>query len=386
MFDVCPVRAFLEPRHVEFARDFAAWVQQEIAPLPSAADDAAARAQAPEMLRALGRSGWLARALGTTGDLRTSVIVRETLAAASPLADAVYALQALGSMPIRLAGNTDMQRRWLAAVEAGEAMAAFAMTEPEAGSDVSSMRTTARREGDDYVIEGVKHLISNAGIADFYTVFAATDPTRGNHGLSCFVVDARTPGCRFTGPQRLSCPHPLGTLTFEQCRVPAACRLGEEGAGFKLGMATLDRLRTTVGAAACGLAARALDEATGYARRRVQFGKALAEQPLIQQKLARMVIDLTAARLLVSRAAWEKDAGAERVTLESAIAKSFATEAAQRIVDEAVQIHGGIGVLAGSVVERLYLAVRPLRVYEGTTEILDLVIAGQWLRKSAGGA
>jgi len=374
MIETAAIRAFLEERHIAFAAEVGAWVAREIGPLPAPPDDAACRLQAREILRKLGSTGWIGAA-----DLRSTALVREFLAAASPLADAVFALQCLGSKPIELAGDEALRRRWLPAVARGEAMAAFAMTEPEAGSDVTAIRTAARREGEEYVIDGVKTLISNAGIADFYTVFASTHPEKTKQGLSCFVVDATTPGVRLAKTQILSAPHPLGEVAFERCRVPASCRIGAEGEGYKIGTATLDHLRPTVGAAACGMAARALDEATAHALRRRQFGKTLAEHQLIQEKIARMATDLAASRLLVYRAAWEKDRGAERITLEAAMAKAFATEAAQRIVDDAVQILGGVGVMAGQPVERLYRAVRALRIYEGTTEIQHLIIARHWL-------
>src|SRR5438034_1298617 len=308
----------------------------------------------------------------------------EALAGASPLADAVFALQALGTVPILLAGARELKDRWLPAVLAGRAMASFAMTEPEAGSDAAAIATTARRDGTSYVLRGTKTLISNAGIADFYTVFASTDRGKGNKGISAFVVAADTPGLKFVRPLVLSAPHPLGEIAFDDCRVPASSRLGAEGEGFKLGLTTLDRLRATVAAAACGMAARALQEAVAHATRRRQFGRTLSEFQLIQEKLARMATDLTAARLLTYRAAWEKDRGAERVTLEAAMAKAFATEAAQRIVDDAVQILGGRGVLASHPVDRLYRAVRALRIYEGTTEIQHLIVAGQLLKQAEG--
>jgi acyl-CoA dehydrogenase len=234
------------------------------------------------------------------------------------------------------------------------------------------------------VLDGAKTFISNAGIADFYTVFASTDPDRGARGISAFVVPADTEGLDYLGPQRLSAPHPLGGIAFEACRVPASARLGEEGAGFKLGMMTLDRLRPTVGAAACGMAQRALDEALAHALQRRQFGQRLADFQLIRDKLARMAMELTAARLLVYRAAWEKDRGAERITLEAAMAKAYATEAAQRIIDEAVQVLGGRGVLADHPVDQLYRAVRSLRIYEGTTEVQHLVIAGALIAEAEG--
>jgi len=366
-------------------RDFA---RDRVAPRRAPESDAAARSEARALLGLIGEAGWLRHAVPAefggrhrAVSLRALALIREALACASPLADAVFALQGLGAMPIILSQNEAMQRRWLPAVASGEAMAAFAMTEPEAGSDVSAVATTARRDGDHYVIDGWKWLISNAGIADYYCVFASTDRSRGRRGISCFVVAADTPGLQFLGPQVLSEPHPLGELAFDGCRVPVECRLGEEGTGFKLAMKSLDRLRPTVAAAACGIAARALEEALGHARVRHQFKVPLAELPLVQEKLSRMSIELAAARLLTLRAAHAADSGAERFTLESAQAKLFATEAAQRIVDDAVQIHGGRGVLAMSVVDRLYRAVRALRIYEGTSEIQHLVIARELLRQ-----
>jgi acyl-CoA dehydrogenase len=261
----------------------------------------------------------------------------------------------------------------------GRAIGAFAMTEPEAGSDVASLETRAVKQGDVWVLDGQKSFISNAGLADVYTVFASTDPGAGTRGISCFLVPADAEGLRFVGPQVMSEPHPLGEIALEECALPADHLIGEPGQGFKLGMMTLDRLRPTVAAAACGMATRALDEALDHSIRREQFGQKLAEFQLIQEKLGRMAIDLAAARLLTYRAAWEKDGGAERITLEASIAKAFATEAAQRIVDEAVQILGGRGVLAENPVDRLYRAVRALRIYEGTTEIQHLIIARQLL-------
>ncbi len=385
------VRAFLEPRHLELADRVGAFCEEQIAPLPHCEHDDAAREQARLVLGRIGEAGLVAHALpaehgGTPDgpDLRACVMVREALAAASPLADAVYALQCLGSMPIVLYGDAALQQRWLPGVRDGSLMAAFAMTEPEAGSDVSGIRTTAVKDGDGYRIDGGKIFISNAGIADYYVVFASTDPERGNKGLSCFVVPADSPGLRYVRPNLLSAPHPLGELAFEACHVPAAARLGQEGEGFKVGMATLDLLRATVAAAACGMAARALDEAIRHALTRRQFGGPLADQQLIKDKLARMATELAAARLLVYRAAWEKDMGAERVTLQSAMAKAFATEAAGRIVDQAVQILGGKGVVMGHPVELLYRAVRALRIYEGTTEIQHLIISGQLLKAARG--
>ncbi len=373
MPDVTTVKAFLEDEHVQLAADVSRFAETVLAPLPEPADDSACRQQARDVLALLGDAGWF-RPIETQ-DLRGCSLVREALASASPLADAVFALQGLSATPILLAGGKELRKQWLEPACSGHAMGAFAMTETEAGSDVASLATTARREGDEYVLDGTKTLISNAGIADFYTVFAATDSNAGHKGISCFVVPADQPGLEFVRPLVMSAPHPLGEIRFNGCRVGSAARLGEEGEGFKLGLATLDRLRTTVGAAACGMAERALAEARRHALDRVQFGKPLAEFQLVQQKLARMAIGLAASRLLVYRAAWEKDRGAERVTLESAMAKAFATEEAQRIVDDAVQVLGGRGVVADHPVDRLYRSVRALRIYEGTTEIQYLIIA-----------
>jgi alkylation response protein AidB-like acyl-CoA dehydrogenase len=389
MPDVPTVRVFLEDRHVGLAADVRGFADAEIAPLPPAHDDAAARGQAREILKRLGEAGWIRHAVPEAyggsphaPDLRACCLIRETLAAASPLADSVFALQCLGSMPLTLAAGDALRRRALPEIVAGRWMAAFAMTEPEAGSDVAAMTTRARRDGGEWVLDGRKHLITNAGLADVYIVFAVTDPGAGagRRGLSCFLVEAGRPGLEFVRPQVLSEPHPLGEIAFAGCRVPAGNLVGGEGDGFKVGMGTLDRLRATVAAAACGMAERALAEALAHARERRQFGRPLAEHQLVQQKLARMATELAAARLLTYRAAHAADGGAERVTLESAMAKSYATEAAQRVVDDAVQVLGGRGVLRDHPVDRLYRSVRALRIYEGTTEIQQLVIARQLLR------
>jgi acyl-CoA dehydrogenase len=378
--DVQAIRAFLEDAHPAFAGAIGAWANRELTPRAEPADDGAARREARELMSAMGTAGWFAPI--RDGDWRACCLAREALAAASPLADAVFALQALSLVPLQLAGNDTMRARWLEDAIAGRAMGAFAMTEPDAGTDVAAMTTTARRVGGDYVLNGRKIFISNAGIADFHAVFATTDPAAGGKGIACFVVPADAPGFRFEGPLVLSSPHPLGTIVFDDCRVPAAHRLGEEGTGLALGLKTLDRLRPTVGAAACGMGTRALVEAVAHARARRQFGKPLAEFQLVQEKIARMATDLTAARLLVYRAAWAADRGAARNTLAAAMAKSFATETAQRVVDDAVQILGGTGVLASHPVDRLYRSVRALRIYEGTTEIQHLVIAGQLLAQA----
>jgi acyl-CoA dehydrogenase len=377
VIDTRPVRAFLDPAHFAWAETVGAFAMRRLEGRAEPESDAAARTEARTLLGILGEGGVLAP-IGTR-DLRACCLAREAIAAASPLADAVWALQGLGITPILLAGDDALRARFAEPALAGKLMSAFAMTEPGAGSDVAAMTTRAVRDGADYVLDGHKWLISNAGIADYYVLFASTDPTAKSRGITAFVVPADTPGLRFAGTQPMSAPHPLGELELDGCRVPAAHRLGDEGRGFMLGMATLDQLRPTVGAAACGMAERALREALDHASTREQGGVALGTHQLVQDKLARMAIELTAARLLVYRAAHERDDGAERITVEAAMAKAYATEAAQRIVDDAVQIIGGRGVLASHPVDRLYRSVRALRIYEGATEIQHLIIAGRML-------
>jgi acyl-CoA dehydrogenase len=374
------VGAFLGEEHEARATHFAESAARLLSAAPSH-DDEEARSRAVELARSLGSDGWF----GPIGeaDWRGCCLARERLAYHSPLADNVFAIQGLCATPISLAGSVEARERWIDALISGRAVGGFAMTEPDAGSDVSALATRAEAHEDGWVLNGRKTLISNAGIADVYVVFASTDPEAGTRGISAFVVPADTPGLRFAGAQVLSAPHPLGDLALEDCRVGGEALLGNLGEGFKIGMSTLDRLRATVGAAACGMAARAADEAIRHARAREQFGKPLAEQQLVQEKIARMSTELTAARLLVYRAAWEKDRGAERITLEAAMAKSYATEAAQRIVDDAVQILGGRGVLRDHPVDHLYRSVRALRIYEGATEIQHLIIAGQVLKRAA---
>ena len=356
---------------------------EPVAAQGDAGDEDAAGREAIRVCAALGLCRLLVPA-GNGGDgleLRALCVVREALAAASGLADAVFAVQGLGSYPIALSGHPDLAARYLPGVAAGTEIAAFALTEPEAGSDAGAMTTRAVREGDDYVIDGTKTFISNATIASFVTVFARTSDA-SRRAVSAFVVDASAPGLSIARRQTVVAPHPIAELRFDRCRVPASSRLGEEGDGMRLALGTLDFFRGSVGAAACGLAARALDESLARAASRRQFGSALADFQLTQAALADMATELDAARLLVHRAAWTKDRGAERVTREAAMAKLFATEAAQRIVDRAVQIHGGTGVERGRVVERLYREVRALRIYEGTSEIQRLVIARHLLSPS----
>lgn len=319
---------------------------------------------------------------GRALDVRSFCIIREALSYSSSLADLAFVMQGLGTYAIALAAPEHVRDFWLERAANGKAIAAFALTEPDAGSDVGAIKTAARREDESYIIDGRKRFISNAGVADFYTVFARTG-TRGDGRaeISAFVVGARMPGFSVAERTEMLAPHPIGELEFNGCRVPAEDMIGAPGDGLRLALQTLDTFRCSVGAAACGMAGRALDESIRYARSREQFGRPLSGHQLIQEKLADMATELDAARLLVYSAAYLKDAGAERSTREASEAKLFATEAASRIVDQAVQVHGGAGLVRGSVVERLYRDVRALRIYEGTSEIQKLVIAGQLLKE-----
>lgn len=315
-------------------------------------------------------------------DLRSFCIVRETLSYSSPLADLAFVMQGLGTYAISLAATEHVRDFWLARARNGQAIAAFALTEPDAGSDVASIKTTAHREDDAFVINGRKRFISNAGVADFYTVFARTGTREdGRAELSAFIVSARMPGFSVAEQTEMLAPHPIGELEFKDCRVPAEDMIGKLGDGLRLSLQTLDMFRASVAAAACGMACRALDESLLHAKTREQFGKPISGHQLIQAKLADMATELDAARLLTYRAAYLKDHGAEHSTREASEAKLFATEAAQRIIDQAVQIHGGAGLLRGAVVERLYREVRALRIYEGTSEIQKLIIANQLLKE-----
>jgi acyl-CoA dehydrogenase len=316
-------------------------------------------------------------------DVRSLCLVREMLARFAALADFAFAMQGLGSGAITLFGTDDQRRAYLPAVAEGRKIAALALSEPAAGSDLAAVATTAEPDGAGFVLNGAKTWISNAGIADFYVVLARTGEAPGARGLSIFIVDAATPGLEIGEPIRLIAPHPLATVRLENCRVPRTRLLGEPGQGFKLAMATLDAFRPTVGAAALGFARRALDEALARATGRELFGGPLAELQMIQAKLADMALRVDAAALLVYRAAWAKDAGTARITREAAMAKLYATEAAQRVIDDAVQVHGALGVVAGHPVERLYREIRALRIYEGASEVQKVVIARQTLAAHA---
>jgi acyl-CoA dehydrogenase len=317
-----------------------------------------------------------------TVQARDLCILREALARGDALADTMFAMQALGSYPITFAGSELQKHSYLPRVASGAAVAAFAITEPEAGSDVASMQTRALRQGGNFAISGTKRFISNAGIADFYVVFASTAPQNKAKGISAFVVDHSAHGLRVKEKTELISPHPIGVIEFKDCVVSEDALLGKEGEGLQIAFTTLDLLRCTVGAAAVGVAQRALDEAIQYSKTRRQFGRAIAEFQGIEFKLAEMATELEAARLLVYQAAWLHDRAGEDSKLKSSMAKFYATEAAQRIVDQALQIHGGSGLIAGSVMERLYRDVRALRIYEGTSEIQKVIIAREVLKKA----
>jgi acyl-CoA dehydrogenase len=372
---------FFEPRHRDLATGLTAWADANIEEGDHAEDvDDTCR----DLVRDLGAGGWLRHAVPAAyGGAHAAIegrelcLIRDTLARKDGLADFAFAMQGLGTGPISLFGDEEMKRRYLPDVAAGKKIAAFAMTETEAGSDAAAIATAARRDGNGFVLEGEKTLISNGGIADHYVVLARTGVAPGAKGLSAFVVDADAPGFAVVERYGVIAPHPLGRLRFDGVRLPASALIGKPGDGFRIVMATLDLFRPSVGAAALGFARRALDEGLKRAKSRKMFGGTLGDLQMTQGRLAEMALDVDAAALLVYRAAWTRDSGAARTTREAAMAKLYATEAAQRVVDGAVQLFGGQGVIAGNVVERLYREVRALRIYEGASEVQKLVIARQ---------
>ncbi|MGZ3496795.1 MAG: acyl-CoA dehydrogenase family protein [Vulcanimicrobiaceae bacterium] len=367
---------FFGAEHRTLARELSAWTATQ--PDGEAHD---ANAELVRCVRELGAAGFLRYTVPAayggatqTLDVRSLCLARQTLAYRGALLDFAFAMQGLGTGAITFFGSQEQQRRYLPGVASGRAIAAFAISERDAGSDAGALTTRARREGDEYVIDGEKTWISNAGIADFYVVFARTSDA-GARGLTAFVVDKDAPGFAFVESIETISPHPLGTIRFSGCRIPAANRIGEEGQGFKIAMATLDVFRATVGAAALGFARRAFDETREHVKTRQLFGAPLAALQMTQAKVAQMAVDLDASALLVYRAAWAKDHGAQRVTREAAMAKLYATEAAGRICDAAVQLFGGRGVTRGEIVEALFRDVRALRIYEGASEVQHVVIA-----------
>lgn len=374
---------FFDDKHRELAAALDAWCVEHLAHVDHSDIDAACKG----LVKALGEGGWLKHAIAGTAlggaaeqiDTRAICLLRETLARLDGLADFAFAMQGLGSGAISLAGSDEQRQRYLPRVARGEALAAFALSEPHAGSDVAAMRCEAFDDGDSYVLDGDKTWISNGGIADFYVVFARTGEQPGSRGISAFIVDAETPGLEIAERIEVMAPHPLATLHFRGCRVPKSQRIGAAGEGFKIAMRTLDVFRTSVAAAALGFGRRALQEGLGQAKSRPMFGGVLSDLPLAQAKLADMACKIDSAALLVYRAAWLRDQG-KPITKEAAMAKLVATENAQQVIDSALQLFGGRGVRVGEVLESLYREIRPLRIYEGASEVQQLIIGRELLK------
>jgi acyl-CoA dehydrogenase len=379
---------FLEPRHKALATELELWAGRALSDelkdhSVRAVDDACRK-----LVRQLGEGGWLKYAIGGTAygasadtiDTRAVCLIRETLARHSGLADFAFAMQGLGSGAISIFGSPEQKERYLPCVAKGTVITAFAISEPDAGSDVAAVTCAARQDGDSYVLNGEKTWISNGGIADFYLVFARTGEAAGAKGISAFIVDANAPGLEIAERIEVMAPHPLARLVFKDCRIPATQRLGDPGQGFKIAMSTLDIFRSSVAAAALGFARRALHEALSRSTSRKMFGQQLADFQLTQAKLAKMATDIDSAALLTYRAAWLKDMD-RPVTVEAAMAKMTATEIAQQAIDSAVQIYGALGVVSGQAVERLYREIRALRIYEGATEVQQLIIARGIIKK-----
>ena len=379
---------FFEDGHRICAKELRAWAEAEIAPLQheEPKTNQALDELSKTFVKKLGDGGWLKYCIPMAYggalerfDVRTLALIRESLSYYSGLADFAFAMQGLGTGSITLFGSEEQKRAYLPAVAAGDKIAAFAISEPDGGSDVAAMTTTAHLDSNEYRLNGTKAWISNAGIADHYVLFARTGEALGAKGISAFLVGADTPGLTVSERIDVIAPHPLGNLTLRDCRIPTANILGNPGEGFKVAMATLDVFRTTVGGASLGFARRAMDEAIDRSKNRTAFGQPISEFQLIQEKIADMALKVDAMALLIYRSAWVKDVKDARVSRESSMAKLYSTEAAQEVIDQAVQIFGGMGVVSGVIVERLYREIRALRIYEGTSEIQKLVIARQAL-------
>ncbi|MET0519108.1 MAG: acyl-CoA dehydrogenase family protein [Burkholderiaceae bacterium] len=370
---------FFEDRHRELAASLDAWCAEHL----HAGHGEDLDAECKRLVRLLGEGGWLAHAVaqgeGAAIDTRAICLLRETLARYNGLADFAFAMQGLGSGAISLMGTPAQRERYLPAVARGEVLSAFALSEPEAGSDVAAMQCSATEDGDGYLLNGEKTWISNGGIADFYVLFARTGEAPGSRGISAFIVDAGLTGFEIAERIEVIAPHPLARMKFTNCRVAKSQMIGAPGEGFKVAMRTLDVFRTSVAAASLGFARRALEEGLKQARSRKMFGATLAELPLTQAKLADMACTVDSSALLVYRAAWQRDQG-QSVTREAAMAKLTATEGAQRVIDAAVQLHGGRGVQSGEVVESLYREIRALRIYEGASEVQQLIIGRDLLK------
>ncbi len=377
---------FFDDAHRALASEIHGWASTELNWLGSGHDDVDASCK--KLVAQLGAAGGLKNSVPASAggnypqlDVRSLCLSRQTLAYYSGLADFAFAMQGLGSGPISLFGDEATQQRYLTKVAKGELISAFALSEPEAGSDVAAMTTEAIIDGDDYILNGTKTWISNGGIADFYTVFARTNEAPGAKGISCFLVEADNPGLVIADRIDVIAPHPLATIRFEDCRVSKHAMIGRPSKGFGIAMATLDVFRSTVGAAALGFARRALDEAGKHATHRKIFGGKLSDLAITQSSLGEMALDIDASALLIYRAAWTKDTLGSRVTREAAMAKFYATEAAQRVIDQALQLHGGMGVVSGNMVESLYREIRALRIYEGASEVQKVIMGQQALRE-----
>lgn len=369
---------FFDERHRRLAVEADAWCVEKISKLKEKEKDTDSTCR--HLVAELGKAGFLKHCVSATPDVRSIALLREVFAYHHGLADFAFVMQGLGSGPIVLAGTEAQKQAWLPRVAKGEAIAAFALSEPEAGSDVAALSCFARKDGNHWVIDGVKTWISNGGIADFYVVFARTEKEAGTKGISAFIVDSAAKGLDSSERIDIIAPHPMATLRFSSCRVSEENLLGKPGEGFKLAMRNLDVFRTTVAGAALGFARRALDEALARAKDRRMFGQRLADLQMTQAKLADMATGIEAAALLTYRSGWVKDTKQVRVTREAAMAKMHATETAQTVVDAAVQILGGLGVKGGHPVERLYREVRALRIYEGATEVQKVIIARELLK------
>ena len=378
---------FFDEAHRRLADRADAWAGAELADLDHSNVDETCKA----LVEALGEAGWLKLTAvdpaddNSKIDVRSLCILRETLARHDGLADFAFAMQGLGTGAISLFGSPEQKSRWLTQTRAGKALSAFALSEPASGSDVANLAMTATRDGDDYILDGDKTWISNGGIADVYTVFARTGEAPGAKGLSVFIVPAETPGFEIAERLEVVAPHPLARLAFNDCRIPASAMIGNPGDGFRIAMSVLDVFRSTVAAAALGFARRALDESLKRVSERQLFGAAMSELQMVQGHIADMALDVDASALLVYRAAWLKDQGALRVSREAAMAKLYATDHAQEVIDKAVQLHGGDGVRKGHIVESLYREIRALRIYEGASDVQKVVIARQTLANSKGG-
>lgn len=377
---------FLEQRHKELSAALETWAADHLGAVDHADTDTACR----QLVGMLGEAGFLTHSAvdpdsGSTLDVRSLCLIRETLARHDGLADFAFAMQGLGTGAISLFGTDAQKRQWLPLTRSGQAISAFALTEPQSGSDVANSTMTATRDGEGYVLNGEKTWISNGGIADVYTLFARTGEAPGAKGLSAFIVPAGLPGFEVVERLNTIAPHPLARLRFTNCRIPASAMLGAPGQGFRIAMSVLDVFRSTVAAAALGFARRALDETLDRVATRHVQGAALFELQMVQGHVADMAVEVDAAALLVYRAAWAKDSGAPRVTREAAMAKLFATDQAQKVIDKAVQLHGGDGVKSEQAVEKLYREIRALRIYEGASDVQRVVIARHAMNQHLGG-